>query len=281
MIGGIPSGPMGKVRNVARAAGLGKLRRYPLVTLWSGRACAQPVYRALHKATLRGRGFGLGEFADSGELALLQRMSGSDDQPTVIFDVGANVGGWSLEASRLFPGARVHAFEPSAAPFASLQSAVAGRNVTCVRAAMSDRLGSAVLHAVPGLPGLTSLHERDLSVQGLEMSLEETVETLSIDDYSRSAGIDRIDFLKIDVEGHELKVLHGATEMIESGSIQRLQFEFGGTNIDARTYLRDFVRLLEPRYSISRVLVDGLEPLHYSEAEEIFVTTNFYAEHRA
>ncbi len=269
---------MGKARDLARAAGLGKLRRSALGSLWSGRIGAQPVYRFLHRAALRGRGFGVGEFADSGEVALLGRLSASVPRPRVIFDIGANVGGWSLAASREFPDARIHAFEPSAAAFATLQAAVADRNVTCVRAAASDGAGAAVLHAVPGLPGLTSLHDRDLSGHGLRMSEKESVETLTIDEYCREHGVDRIDFLKIDVEGHELRVLQGAREMLEGGRIQRIQFEFGGTNIDARTYLRDFVRMLEPRYVLSRVLVDGLEPLRYTEAEEIFVTTNIYAE---
>ena len=44
--------------------------------------------------------------------------------------------------------------------------------------------------------------------------------------------------MKIDVEGHELDVLKGFGELIKK--VRLIQFEFGGTNIDSKTYLRDF-----------------------------------------
>jgi FkbM family methyltransferase len=257
---------------------LGRARRWVLGGAGGGRRATQPVYRRLHEAALRGRGFGLARVDDSGEEALLAHIHRDHPELATIFDVGANVGDWSVAAARRWPGARLHAFEPAAAPFAALTSAVDGLAVTCVHSGVSDHAGQATLHAVPGLPGLSSLHERDLAVQQLEMSEKESVDILTLDDYCAEHGIDHIDLLKVDTEGHELAVLRGAAGLLEAGRIRRIQFEFGGANIDSRTYLRDFVRLLEPGYRISRILVDGTEPLVYRESEEIFVTTNFYAE---
>ena len=99
----------------------------------------------------------------------------------------------------------------------------------------------------------------------------------TVDAYCAAEGIERVDYLKVDAEGHDLAVLQGAAGMLEVG-VRFVQFEFGGGNIDSRTFLRDFVRLLEPRYRISRVLTDGLEPVDYSERDEVFLTTNFLAE---
>jgi hypothetical protein len=102
-------------------------------------------------------------------------------------------------------------------------------------------------------------------------------ETRTLDDVCAEECIAHIDLLKIDTEGHELAVLRGARRMIDSGSIDAIQFEFGGCAIDARTYLRDFFRLLGERYQIHRVTPRGLLPVDYSEREEVFVSSNFLA----
>ena len=84
--------------------------------------------------------------------------------------------------------------------------------------------------------------------------------------------------LKLDVEGHELKVLNGAHSLINSNSIDFIQFEFGGCNIDSRTYFQDFFYLLNPYYEIYRLVKDGIVLIeHYEERHEVFVTTNYLA----
>ena len=45
--------------------------------------------------------------------------------------------------------------------------------------------------------------------------------------------------MKVDVEGHELEVFKGAQEMLAHKSIKRIQFEYGGCNIDSRVLLKD------------------------------------------
>src|SRR5205823_468681 len=90
------------------------------------------------------------------------------------------------------------------------------------------------------------------------------------------------DFLKLDTEGHELSVLRGAEEMIGAGAIGSLQFEFGGCNIDSRTYFQDFFYLLDGRYFVYRILSRGLARVRrYTEMDEVFTTTNYVALSRA
>ena len=243
----------------------------------SGRVRWQRLWRRLHSESLAGRNFGQGDFRRSGELAALETLAALLPAASVVVDVGANHGGWARAARGHWPTAAIHAFEPAADTFRTLTEATADADIICVRAACSNSRGTSELHSVPGMPGLSSLHDRDLSGVDLVMTDVEEVPVTTLADYCHTNGIADIDLLKIDVEGHELSVLEGAGELVLEGRIAAIQFEFGGTNIDSRTYLRDFVRLLTPRYSLHRLLVDGLEELRYSEQEEIFVATNYLA----
>lgn len=246
----------------------------------AGRARAQFIFRRMHAVALVGRNFGPSEVAKSGELSALHRMKANLPAAQVIFDVGANVGEWSINAADRWPLASIHAFEPSASTFATLEAATTGLRVTCVKQALSDQSGRVELHEVPGLPGLSSLHARDLSTHGMKMTASEDVTAVTLDEYCTEHGVTAIDIVKLDVEGHELAVLRGARNLLEHRRIKFIQFEFGGTNIDSRTYLRDFVDLLGADFRIYRLLADGVEPLQYSEREEVFVTTNYLAELR-
>jgi len=52
----------------------------------------------------------------------------------------------------------------------------------------------------------------------------------------------------------------------------------GRTNIDSRTFLRDYYELLNSNYRIYRILKNGLvEMKKYSEFDEVFMTTNYFA----
>lgn len=85
------------------------------------------------------------------------------------------------------------------------------------------------------------------------------------------------DLLKIDVEGHELDVLAGASDVLHSVSV--VQFEFGGCNIDTRTYFQDFFYFFtRAGFNLFRLGPKGLDRIAaYSEAEESFQTTNYFA----
>lgn len=257
-----------RVRAAVRwATGVGKRR-------W------QRFYAELHQIALRGLGYGADTPTNSGETALLAALASDGLAPLVIFDVGANVGSWSLAAASTWPAAQVHAFEPASGVYQQLVAKCGSRNITCVNAALSDVSGEALLHSVPGRSGLSSLHERDLAEHGLRMSSSESVTKTTLDQYCRDHALDHVDMLKIDTEGHDLAVLLGARKILQELAISLIQFEFGGSNIDSRTYLRDFVRLLDGAYEIYHVLVDGIAPLVYTERQEIFVTRNFLAVRR-
>jgi hypothetical protein len=100
----------------------------------------------------------------------------------------------------------------------------------------------------------------------------------TFDAFAPDAGIEKVDLLKLDVEGHELAVLAGAINSLDRGVIRAIQFEFGGANIDSRTYFQDFWYLLRRSFRIYRILPTGLyEISRYSEHLEQFITTNYLA----
>jgi hypothetical protein len=71
--------------------------------------------------------------------------------------------------------------------------------------------------------------------------------------------------LKIDVEGHEYAVLQGALGMINKKSIRAIQFEYGQTYIEARTYLKDIYNLFEKKdYTIYKLYPDGPRKMTYT-----------------
>lgn len=125
-----------------------------------------------------------------------------------ILDVGAHIGYYTLLfAKRTGEHGRVYAFEPSTKTRARLLENISLNdfaNITTVEAAASDAAGTATINLAGGSnTGSTSLHF-DSGAVGTER-----VETIIIDDYLERHGIDEIDLIKIDVEGHELHVLQG------------------------------------------------------------------------
>jgi hypothetical protein len=106
----------------------------------------------------------------------------------------------------------------------------------------------------------------------------EEITLKKLDDFCDDKGIEYISLLKLDVEGHEFRVLKGAENLVSSSSIDLIQFEFGGCNIDSRTYFQDFFYLLNPCYKIYRILKDGIIAIEdYKETCEVFTTTNYLA----
>jgi FkbM family methyltransferase len=255
-----------------------------LIQPFFGKSKYQRYFEALHRISLTGMHYGGGSDPESsGERAVLEHVRSSLRRsyvaPYLLFDVGANRGDYSLLLLECFGNeGRINAFEPSRATFELLQHTIGCRAKLCNHG-FGDCEGTFVLHSDSDGSGLASLYDRNLRYFGISLSHSEQVSIATVDNFCATERIERIHLLKLDVEGHELKVLEGATEMLRSGAIDFIQFEFGGCNIDSKTYFRDFYELLVPQYRIFRVVKDGLRPISaYREIDEIFTTTNYLAE---
>ncbi len=176
--------------------------------------------------------------------------------------------------------AKIYAFEPSLQTFNTLLSNTTTiKNLEKFNFGFSDTNQNLTLYFDNPNSGMASVYKRNLEYSCFNQS--EEIKVMTIDEFSEEMGIQEIDFLKLDVEGHEYRVLLGAKDLINNDKIKHIQFEFGGCNIDSRTYFRDFYYLLHPKYELFRILRDGVLRIdQYRETLEIFTTTNFLAIHR-
>ena len=108
------------------------------------------------------------------------------------------------------------------------------------------------------------------------------VSVTTLDAYCAEHGIAEIDFLKIDTEGHDLKVLRGARERFAARAIAIVQFEYGMTNIDSRDLLKDFFAFFaEFGYDLFKLRANALASFaRYDARLETFTYQNWVAVRR-
>jgi FkbM family methyltransferase len=152
----------------------------------------------------------------------------------VVFDLGANLGQYTLLAARrVGEHGRVHSFEPSHRIFGELQFNVElnGLSERCTlnRLAVSDVAGVARLSRYEEgaeVYGSLGTHQRsEASIVGYE-----EVQTVRLDDYIETNRIDHIDFIKMDIEGAELLALRGAGRLLAQENAPTILLEMGDVN---------------------------------------------------
>lgn len=259
-----------------------------ILNIISGKKLLQPLFEALYRLSVYGMNYGNGDVRQSGETnaaryvrSKLEKMSA----PLTLFDVGANQGRYTQRLQLVFEGlpVQIHAFEPSAVIYRELEKNAGGlASVSLHRFGFSSGDEQRPLFKRATMSGQSSVYQRRLEHFNMKMDILEDISLTTIDRFCAIQGIEHIHFLKMDVEGHELACLQGAAEMLKRQSIDFIQFEFGGCNIDSRTFFQDFWYLLHEHYYFYRVVRDGLIPItQYNERWEIFKNINFLLERKA
>ncbi|MFA4902758.1 MAG: FkbM family methyltransferase [Desulfobaccales bacterium] len=209
--------------------------------------------------------------ATNGEFALLRAYL----QPGMMaLDVGANLGVWTAQALAIQPSLRVYAFEPVSHLFQALEKRFAGDGrVVLTNAALSDQKGETEIFMDGYWAGSNSLFCRHIFAE----VIKETVMLATGDAFVAEHNPGFIDFLKLDVEGAELKVLQGFRETFARRQIGLCQLEYGGCYIDAGVSLRDvFTFAGQMGYGVSKLLPRGLRLLeHYDHTQESFKYANY------
>lgn len=197
------------------------------------------------------------------------------DSSKLVFDVGANIGNWTKKLKEISPEVEVHLFEPVPETFELLKENTKNLlNILPNGVALSDIKGNILFNYYPGNSCFSSAFENELGKDSKQIE----VDTILGDDYCLNHKIDHIDFLKIDTEGFESKVLLGFQQMISNQKIDIIQFEYGNMAIDSKFLLADFYQFFETRgYQVGKIFPIWIEFKSYSKEMENFVLSNFVA----
>ncbi len=140
------------------------------------------------------------------ETALVRKHVKTDD---IVFDVGANIGYFTLLMSKLVgPGGQVHAFEPTQYGFDRM----------CKNLTVNPSLPKNTRMRNMGLLSKPVVREEALearfSLRVPAHAKDELITFTTVDEYRASEGLDRIDFMKIDVDGHDVEVIRGSEKTL-------------------------------------------------------------------
>lgn len=223
------------------------------------------------------REYALKEFTEHGEVWVQNKLKGELE---TIFDVGANIGEWSIMVDGYQPQAEIHAFEICADTYKQmLTNTNTGNlrpNIIPNGFGLSNINGVVQIKYVPDNPQLSTQFQK----LNLENSVIRDCLVIRGDDYVASRNIDFIDYLKIDTEGAEGLVLEGFQETLKQGKVGIIQFEYSYHWILARTLLMDVYELLRPMgYNIGKMTPDGIYFHEYDLLCEKFDGADYIAVH--
>lgn len=141
----------------------------------------------------------------------------------VVVDVGAHIGFYTLLAAKIVGEAgKVYAFEPDSKNFSLLTKNVAAngyKNVILVNKAVSNKTGQAKLFIHPENTGDHRLYSAG------DSRVSKTIETVSLDDYFANSS-EKIDFIKLDIQGFEYQALSGSKKTISKQKNLKMITEF-------------------------------------------------------
>ena len=206
-------------------------------------------------------GIALGDVYEPEVSAVLTRLARPGD---TFFDVGANVGLHSLGVYDVVrsSGGAVHMFEPNPTMSRLLQRtfhanafwagvyinqpALSDRDGTADMTVYEDWWGGARLQSPENIASSEHPWARDATIRE-----QFEVPTTTIDKYCHGRGVDRIDLLKIDVEGHEEAVVAGMKGITESSPDLKVVLEFTfGAYADASSFWATLSAMFPHRYAI-------------------------------
>ena len=207
---------------------------------------AFPIYRPLYAAYK--------SYADRAERELLRKIL---FQGAVVADVGANIGIYSQFLSRCVgPTGLVHSFEPSPDNFWRLSAATRHlSNVRLTQAAVGERSGECKLYVSDKL----NVDHRAYKTDGDSRRAVPT-EMVALDDYFKPG--QRVDLIKMDIQGYELHALRGAQRVLQENPDINLLLEFWPAGLEqAGVGWEELVEMLQGlNMNLTLVRTRGLVP---------------------
>jgi len=138
----------------------------------------------------------------------------------IIVEAGAHIGRDTVRMSSLWPQAEMYAFEPVPYLYEQLLERTKDcPNVTCYNIALSDHIGTETMYVSSGAStAVSSLYEPYEYIKERPNVFFEKAEvpTIILDTWAHKQGITHVDFMWLDMQGAELKVLKAAPKMVST-----------------------------------------------------------------
>jgi|GEM_PF-770667 len=187
-------------------------------------------------------------------------------QCNTIFDVGANIGYYTVQFARKTDGT-VYAFEPMDYQYDTLLRNLELNsldNVKPIKKIVSDREGKERIY-------FSGMENTAASSVVNETDEFESIPSISLDKFCASNQIGQIDLIKIDVEGYELHVLKGLEKMLKHQKVSHLFIEIVERHLNkAGTYAKEVFNFLKQnQYEGFSIKTGDLEPYQSGSDESL------------
>jgi len=219
---------------------------------------------------------------ENGELRVMERLKAAGFCSTV-FDVGANIGEYSIQARRCFPKSDIYAFEPIRRTYVLLCQNTEGTGIRTFNFGLGDRDESLEFSLLPDALGLATAQHSIVRLRSPDAErVREQCQIRRSGDVATECGVAEIGLLKIDTEGNDWFVLHGFEEWQKAGRIKIIQFEYGLFSITTKKLLFDFYELLTSYgYKIGKIYPTCVDFRDYNPLQEDFIGPNFLGVHES
>ena len=207
-------------------------------------------------------------------------------------DIGANIGDFSLEILNN-KSTKVIAFEPlpKCCDKLSLIYKEYGNRFKFFEIALSNKDGFSKLNYGETTSPLSSLETKINKIPYVGDSNTNSIEVITkqLDSFINDLEFQNTDFIKIDVEGHEMGVLDGALDFIKKNHIKLIQIEFNWHNLLTKNTMYDYSIMLESYVITQLNLINGkikiinpIDPLSnlYFLSNFIFIEKSFFEKYK-